>query len=174
MAYCPNCGAQHPDGAEFCPSCGRPLGAGAATKGYGGFWRRFLAFVIDGLVINIPLGLLARLGSTDSGFRRDYHGHHGYYLNYNGVWAIIALVAHWLYFALQESSARQATLGKMALGVRVTDEYGNRISFGRATGRFFAKLLSALIIFIGFIMAGFTNRKRALHDMIADTLVEKT
>jgi uncharacterized RDD family membrane protein YckC len=176
VAFCPNCGAEHPQDASFCPSCGRPLTARAAraARGYGGFWRRLAAFVIDFLVINIPLGLIARAASSDSGFRAHHRGQHGVFLVYHGVWALIAIAVHWLYFALQESSARQATLGKMALGVRVTDGQGNRISFGRATGRHFAKLLSALIIFIGFIMAGFTDRKRALHDMIADTLVEKT
>ena len=82
------------------------------------------------------------------------------------------LFGGWLYFALMESSTRQATLGKMALDMKVTDDEGNRISFGRATGRYFAKILSALILLIGFIMVAFTDRKRGLHDMIAGTLVE--
>ena len=79
----------------------------------------------------------------------------------------------WLYFALLESSAKQGTLGKMALGIRVTDLDGNRISFGRATGRYFAKFISAIILYIGFIMAAFTAKKQALHDIIASTLVIK-
>jgi Tfp pilus assembly major pilin PilA len=70
-----------------------------------------------------------------------------------------------------ESSVQQATLGKMALGIRVTDGQGRRVSFGRATGRHFAKLLSGLILLIGYLMAGFTVRKQALHDMIAGCLV---
>ena len=70
-----------------------------------------------------------------------------------------------------ESSEKQATLGKMALGIKVTDGQGQRITFGRATGRFFAKIISRLPLCIGFIIAGFTARKQALHDMIADTLV---
>jgi uncharacterized RDD family membrane protein YckC len=85
--------------------------------------------------------------------------------------AFIRTVLNWLYYALLESSTWQATLGKKALGLEVTDVEGRRISFGRATGRFFAKIISALILFIGFIMAGFTERKQALHDMIAGTLV---
>jgi uncharacterized RDD family membrane protein YckC len=76
-----------------------------------------------------------------------------------------------LYYALLESSTWQGTLGKRALGLEVTDLEGRRISFGRATGRFFAKIISALILWIGFIMAGFTEKKQALHDMIAGTLV---
>jgi uncharacterized RDD family membrane protein YckC len=84
---------------------------------------------------------------------------------------LIRTVLNWLYYALLESSAWQATLGKKALGLEVTDMEGRRISFGRATGRFFAKIISALILWIGFIMAGFTEKKQALHDMIAGTLV---
>lgn len=72
-----------------------------------------------------------------------------------------------------ESSAKQATLGKMALGIVVTDLEGARIGFGRATGRYFAKILSGLILGIGFLMAAFTERKQGLHDIIAGTLVVK-
>jgi len=84
---------------------------------------------------------------------------------------ILMIVIGWLYYALMESSVRQATLGKMALGLMVTDLNGQKISFDRATGRHFAKIISALILFIGFLMAGFTRRKQALHDMIAGCLV---
>jgi uncharacterized RDD family membrane protein YckC len=80
-------------------------------------------------------------------------------------------VAGWLYFAMMESSNKMATLGKMAIGIKVTDLNGNRISFGRATGRYFAKILSGMILMIGYIMAGFTEKKQALHDMIASCLV---
>jgi uncharacterized RDD family membrane protein YckC len=80
------------------------------------------------------------------------------------------LAAEWLYFALMESM-KGATLGKMALGIIVTDLQGNRISFGRATGRYFAKIISSLTILVGYIMAGFTQRKQALHDIIAGCLV---
>jgi uncharacterized RDD family membrane protein YckC len=84
---------------------------------------------------------------------------------------IIRTILHWLYFALMESSTWQATLGKKALGLEVTDLEGKRIGFGRASGRFFGKILSVLILWIGFIMAGFTEKKQALHDMLAGTLV---
>ena len=86
---------------------------------------------------------------------------------------VISAVLKWLYYALLESSSWQATLGKMALGLQVTDLEGRRIGFGRATGRFFAKIISGIILYIGFIMAGFTEKKQALHDMIAGTLVVK-
>ncbi len=83
---------------------------------------------------------------------------------------VIAAIG-WLYFALMESSKNQGTLGKMALGLKVTDMDGNKISFGRATGRYFSKILSGMILMIGYIIAGFTDKKQALHDMIASCLV---
>ena len=79
----------------------------------------------------------------------------------------------WLYYAVLTSSSWQATVGKKVLGLKVVDENGDRISFGRATGRYFAKIPSALILCIGFLMVAWTNRKRGLHDMIANTLVVK-
>ena len=84
---------------------------------------------------------------------------------------LLVFVGQWLYFAMLESGKSQATVGKRVLGLQVTDRQGVRVSFGRATGRFFAKLISALPFDIGFMMAGWTQRKQALHDMIADTLV---
>ena len=79
----------------------------------------------------------------------------------------------WLYFAWFESSVKQATWGKQLFGLRVTDAYGQRLTFARATGRTFAKILSYMTLYIGFMMAGWTKQKRALHDMIAGTLVMK-
>ena len=86
---------------------------------------------------------------------------------------MIAFCAHWLYEALMTSSSWQATVGKRVLNLKVTDDFGNRISFGRATARYFSKILSGMILCIGFIMAAFTDRKKALHDMIAGTVVVK-
>jgi hypothetical protein len=84
---------------------------------------------------------------------------------------LLGLVFAWLYFALQESSARQATLGKRALGIKVVDESARRIGFGRATGRFFGKIISSILFGIGFFLAGWTAKKQALHDMMAGTYV---
>ena len=79
---------------------------------------------------------------------------------------------YWLYFAGMESSERQATFGKAAMSLRVTDLEGRRLTFGHATGRFFAKIITGMIpLGIGYFMAGFTEKKQALHDMIAGTLV---
>jgi len=79
-------------------------------------------------------------------------------------------ICQWLYDALTTSSSWQGTVGKKMLRLKVTDEAGNRISFGRATGRFFGKLLSSMVSIV-FIMIAFTERKQGLHDMIAGTLV---
>lgn len=87
--------------------------------------------------------------------------------------SLVFVIVGWLYFALMESSAKRATIGKMLLGIVVTDLGGNRISFGRATARFWSKIISGLILYIGFIMAGFTEKKQGLHDIIAGTLVLK-
>ena len=139
---------------------------------YGGFWRRFVAYIIDAIVlyiIAIPIFMVAGVGdmmSMDPAAQPEIGA--GFWIAY-----FLVIVANWLYFALLESSSKQATLGKMALGVVVTDLDGNRISFGKATGRFFGKILSSLILLIGYIMAAFTERKQALHDMLAGTLVLK-
>jgi uncharacterized RDD family membrane protein YckC len=86
--------------------------------------------------------------------------------------ATVSLVFTWLYHALMESSEWQATVGKRLLGLVVTDMAGQRVSFGRATGRHFAKIITNMVpAFIGYIMAGFTERKQALHDMLAGCLV---
>jgi uncharacterized RDD family membrane protein YckC len=78
----------------------------------------------------------------------------------------------WLYYAFQEAGRYQATIGKRAMGLIVTDLEGYQISFGRATGRYFAKCLSSMTLGIGYIMAGFTQKKQALHDMVASTIVQ--
>jgi uncharacterized RDD family membrane protein YckC len=84
---------------------------------------------------------------------------------------VVSIPATWLYYALSESSSRQATVGKRTVGVVVTDVAGQRISFGRATGRFFAKWLNALTLGIGYLTVVFTREKRGLHDFIAGTVV---
>ena len=127
------------------------------TSMYAGFWRRVAAALLDGLIIGAVTAPFTV--GMNSGYR------------YSTTASSVTTVVWWLYSALMESSAKQATLGKMALGIRVTDLDGNRIGFGKATGRHFAKILSALILGIGFLMAAFTEKKQALHDILAGTLV---
>jgi uncharacterized RDD family membrane protein YckC len=146
---------------------------GTTTTGYGGFWLRVVAYIIDAILLNIAFGILSLvLGITmiPANFAtmntEDV-------MTSMGTLQLVSLVVTWLYFALMESSARGATVGKMAVGLKVVTEQGNRLSFLNATGRFFAKLVSAIILCIGFLMVAFTDRKRGLHDMIASTLVVK-
>jgi uncharacterized RDD family membrane protein YckC len=134
---------------------------------YAGFWWRVLAAIVDGVILMVASSVLARvLGVGPDSFGDDGNSN-------RGLLSLITLVGDWLYFALLESSSLQATLGKAACGIIVTDDQGHRISFGRATGRYFAKIVSALILMIGFMMAGWTRRKQALHDLMAGTLVLK-
>ena len=136
---------------------------------YAGFWSRVLAIIIDALVIGLPLNFIAvALGiPMFSGDPMALVRAGGSLLAYQAI----ALIVNWLYFALLESSSWQGTLGKKALGIVVTDYAGQRLGFGQATGRYFAKLVSAIILGIGFLMVAFTQRKQGLHDMIASTLV---
>lgn len=148
------------------------------TPSPAGFWMRFAALLVDGILIGLVnlLVMTPLLGQT---FRMAVDAEAGG-LSENDVLAwlttfvlsnLAIMVIGWLYFALMESSGRQGTLGKHLLGIRVTGLDGGRISFGRATGRYFGKILSGMILMVGYLMAGFTDRKQALHDMLAGTLV---
>lgn len=143
---------------------------------YAGFWRRFVAFLIDYALMAIVVFLLvliigttAGIGGTAAG--ADESGMAALLSVFGGFFLMLFILLPWLYYSLLESSASQATPGKMAMGIRVVDYDGYRISFGRATGRYFARILSAMIFFAGYIIAGFTPKKQALHDIIAGTLV---
>jgi uncharacterized RDD family membrane protein YckC len=147
----------------------------APSPAYAGFWRRFLAALIDGVLVSFAfyqLNLLLALtlaSVIEEGDTAD------------GTWLALAvwltasltlcLVVNWFYFAVMESSPWQATLGKCALGMVVTDLAGNRISFGRATGRLFARFISGIPLMAGYLIQPFTARRQTLHDMISGTLV---
>lgn len=130
---------------------------------HAGFWRRFAAYVLDAM-IGAVLGFIAgfMLGVVEVVLFRTY---------YRGTGYLLGLIISWLYYALCESSGWQATPGKLALGLRVTDLDGRRIGFGRASGRFFMKIVSGILLFVGYMMAGWTARKQALHDMVAGCCV---
>src|SRR3989344_4424540 len=100
---------------------------------FAGFWLRFVAYIIDSLVVGIPIAIIGGLIVGAGFFARGFQ--------------FLVLLASWLYFSLMESSSKQATLGKMAIGAKVTDLNGNRVSFGKATGRFFSKIISAIILY---------------------------
>ena len=134
-----------------------------------------MATIVDAIVVRVivaPVALIfggsGLLSGMGGGLPR-----HMLFLFGGGMMAVLVLCAQWLYEAALESSSYQATLGKMIFGMKVTDLAGNRISFARATGRHFAKLISGLVLCIGFIMVGFTERKQGLHDLLAGTLVRR-
>jgi uncharacterized RDD family membrane protein YckC len=189
-AFCGSCGRPFGD---YSVGASSPLaaratavpGSTAAVRSapiYAGFWLRVVAYLIDdfiALFVAIVVGLLIFVifGAT---FARAFGGpgkdpDSAATVVFFAVligYIIVLVVGQWLHHAWMESSERQATLGKMALGLIVTDTEGRRVSFGRASGRFFAKIITGVIPFaIGFIMAGFTAKKQALHDMIASCLV---
>lgn len=144
---------------------------------YAGFWRRAAALFIDSFVVGIAfyavliagmlllgVGGMAGLGEIDS-------------LGAGAIGGIVAMIyvaypiISALYYAGMESSGTQATLGKMAVGIKVTDADGHRLGKGRALGRWASHLLCYISLYIGYVMAAFTDRKRGLHDMVAGTLV---
>ena len=142
---------------------------------YAGFWRRVAAYLIDVIIISVAGGFIGGLfgGVMGAGISASGGSVEDSMQTLNSVGGLIGLVIGIGYFAGLESSSWQATVGKKALGIIVTDLNGNRISFGRALGRYFAKILSSLILLIGYIMVAFTEKKQGLHDMLASTLVVK-
>ncbi len=152
---------------------------------YAGFWLRFLAWMIDeamlvgiGFVLLGRLVSLARVGNVlDSGLSLepmddmdDWYAVLG--LAATVLFGVFFVVVSWLYHAFMESSAWQGTIGKRALGIVVTDLHGARVNFGRASGRFFSRLVSLMIpLGIGYLLAGFTAQKQALHDLMSSCLV---
>ena len=127
---------------------------------YAGFWIRFAAYFIDAVIlwiVNFAVMMLFMGGFTPT--------------EPNIPVQVFMALAGIIYFVAMESSSRQGTLGKMAVGIRVGKANGEQISFINALGRYFSKIISALILFIGFMMAGWDSKKQALHDKIANTYV---
>lgn len=178
--------APEPSSAAIPAAAQTPLQAGVVPGSvtYAGFWRRFAAYLIDGIVLAIPyyvysyLVLIPKINSivgpseTLTPFGSDG-------LPTPELIALaqaelllfgFAILVLWLYFSIMESSKLQASLGKLAMGIKVTDTEGRRISFARATGRSFGKLLSGILL-VGYIMAAFSAKKQAMHDLIAATFV---
>lgn len=133
------------------------------TMIYAGFWTRFVAYFIDGLIITIlilaivyPLIKLSPPSSDDAVQALCY---------------LVGFIATWLYMTTMESSEKQATFGKQLMKLKVIDANFEKISFAKANARFFSKFLSLITLYIGYIMCAFTNKKQALHDIVAKTYV---
>ena len=208
--FCSKCGATVPEGVSFCPACGQPAGGAPAVMPpapspgvaaayatamatppppYAGFWLRFLAAILDGFVLGIPVACIIAVLAIALGFGAAIHNINpddpptaiiAALIGFIFLSVIVLAAGEWLYFALLEASPWQGTVGKKILGLYVTDLEGRRISFGRASGRFCAGRLLGLVagpgglyFLVSCICVGFTEKKQALHDMISGCLVMK-
>lgn len=155
-----------------------------------GFWIRFFAYIIDtillsviqtvvfiasAIIVGIAVPFVNEPETTGSYVKfvsQTYYSGYDYFtFPFVSLLIFVSSVIGWLYFALLQSSEKQATLGKAAMGIIVVDENYERLTFARATIRYFSKFISGMMLNFGYIMAGFTKRKRALHDFIAGTYV---
>ena len=185
--YCSRCGTWTPDSASTCARCGEgltphppvvegvevvatplraePAAPAARAIRYAGFWRRAIALVVDGVVLFFP-GAILRISAgmpppwVPQPMRDDQLG------LYLTVFAVTSIIT-WLYSALLESSHWRGTLGQQLLGLRVGDGQGQRISFARASARYFAQYLSAALCLTGYLFNLWTPRRQTLHDMVA-------
>jgi len=197
--FCPKCGKETDASGKFCQWCGADIASvpanpvvtpeeeeGPDIGVYAGLGRRVVAFIVDAIIILLlDLVVMAVLGLT-RGIQNSY-----FYLVQHvpvdqlttegtlaaflstviAAYGVLLIVIPWLYFAGFESSRSQATPGKLLMHIVVTDMTGNKPTFARVTLRHFAKFISALIILIGFLMIGLTQKRQGLHDKIAGSLV---
>lgn len=153
---------------------------------YAGFWLRFVAFIIDSIIVYViqafvfvpflgflGLSIAARSQNMQNMSDAEAMGLVGMVMATLGIAALISFALGILYGAFMESSKYQATVGKLALGLSVTDIDGQKLDFVKALLRNLGKLLSGFIFFIGYIMVAFTEKSQGLHDMMANTLVVK-
>ena len=165
--------------SPYVPPASEVLGEEPVINGgevvYAGFWKRVAAYTIDSIVVGMVGGIMGGVIGGVLGVMLLGGG--GTSANTSGMLIIqglanLAGIALGVaYFGWMHSSSSMATLGKMAIGIKVVREDGTRISFLRGMGRYFALIVSSIPLGLGFVMAGFTERKRALHDMMCDTVV---
>lgn len=150
--------------ATYVPPVDQPPAQAVTTTPYGGFWVRFAAYMVDGVLIGLASIAVALVWAAAFGIQATTD---------SNLLSLLLLAGGQLYHAYFVSSEKMATPGKRWCGLYVTDLEGKRLGFGRALWRNVAALFSYLTLYIGFIMAGFTERKQALHDKIAGTLVHR-
>lgn len=139
-------------------------------RDYAGFWKRFAAYIIDRMILTAAVFVCAMVVGVVIAVQGNSKPNDAAIAAMIGFYGV-PYIGYIFYCVLMESSRHQATLGKMALGIVVTDLEGRRISAGRAFGRLVGSLLNNLTLTIGWMMAGWTERKQGLHDMVAGTLV---
>ncbi len=153
---------------------------------YASFGSRLGAWIIDIIIIGVlqaivitpimamlGLGIASQVDGSGEFTEEQALGMVGAMMAAVSSAIIVTYAISILYYAIMESSKAQASLGKMAVGIKVTDMDGQRISFGKGLLRSIGKIISGMILLIGYLMAAFTDKKQALHDMIASTLVVK-
>ncbi len=153
---------------------------------YAGFWLRFVAYIIDSIIIGtvywvMSIPIFAIFGISQANEMQNIEnmseaeamGMFGTIMALSGATTFLITIIAILYWSLMESSKYQATVGKIALGLKVTDMDGKNLDFVKALVRNLCKIISSMIMGIGYIMAGFTEKKQGLHDIIANTLVVK-
>ncbi len=163
----------------YAPPTAEVLGEDVIVSGgevvYAGFWKRVAAYFIDSVIAGLVAGVIGGIIGATLGVAALGSGGAGagstQFVIVQLISNLVGIVIGVAYFAGFHASASMATLGKMAVGIKVVRSNGERISFLRGVGRYFALFVSTLTLCIGFLMAGFTERKRALHDMLCDTLV---
>jgi uncharacterized RDD family membrane protein YckC len=181
--FCNRCGHPSASDAQFCQKCGLAIALAPYSRAdlippialphFAGFWIRVVAAILDFVLqfaASFPIKSLLGSVITAAAMSAQLPMHNVLQATRIARISIGALLI-FAYRAGMESSVYQATLGKMAMGLKITDLEGKRISVGRAVGRYFAKCLSLLSLGIGYAMAGFDKEKRALHDRIVATLV---
>ena len=194
---CEKCGAEIQEGASFCPQCGLPVSvaqigpvyvpqsaqppetipalppsaAVQARPAYAGFWLRTAAFLIDNLILGViftmvmasdPPAFIVNLDLNALPLKS--------FPRFTPLGIVVVYLIVWIYFTFSESSAWQATPGKRILRIYVTDLGGRRLTLARAALRNVARILSGFVL-VGYFLAGFTEKKQALHDILAGCLV---
>jgi uncharacterized RDD family membrane protein YckC len=177
--FCTRCGSWTRDDAVTCPLCGLALRAGhepalaahASAAGrvapvvYGGFWRRFVAALLDTILLYFPAATVrVVLGLSATGMFDPETAS-------SWVATTFEFVLDFIYATAFQCSPARATLGMQLMDLHVTDLNGDRISFARATGRYFATLLSIVTFGVGYLLQLFTSRRQTLHDLLAGTVV---
>jgi uncharacterized RDD family membrane protein YckC len=173
----PDDGAYRPyaiaERSPYAPPTARVEAAAAVVHGghvvYAAFWKRFAALVIDNFLLGIVGGILGAVIGFNQAMSGDFGG--DLYTPLDLFVQILSMLIGACYFGWMYSSSRQASLGKMAVGIKVVRTDGSAIGFWRGFARYFAAIPSALLLLIGYLMAAFTERKQTLHDMMCDTLV---
>ena len=184
--FCSRCGTWAPEDAATCSLCGaalqgddtahstahaaegaisRPLALVVPMLAYGGFWRRLAGWLVDQVLLFFPSAIVrVLLGMEPIAWHDPLDGR-------LAVSVSVDIVLEWMYSALLVSSAARGTLGQQLMDLQVTDGNGARVSFARASARYFATLLTLLTCGVGYLFQLFTSRRQTLHDWVSGTLV---